>query len=596
MKETVFRLNVSNTAVHNKDEALQYRGQIWKTMYPVIMTPSLLRRSIENGQPFLCCNKKKEWNGQQLFCVDVDNFTPTGNIRIFNHLIGVLDAVGLSCLMAYTTFSNPDRKRERFRLLFLLDEPITDLETAWKISKHLYHVVDDLVPGSADMHCVRPYGLYYPGKKVILYRPAKTVRRDLLLILTRELEEPKLVLHTGQVWNRMKDLLEKDPYIPSAAFLKAPPEYLVLLGNSSAWVFKEQEDISTALGKINIRFLKDHKVLYNILQQKKIIDIYINIQGAVEQSKQKYGTCSMTVFEHYQALLSELLTRCMQYKNCDPKQAKSIFKNHADLVYEVMGIKVLPNTPMVLSVRYANYAKAVLDMSAYPNLFRIFQRDIRKQQLLASVILIARDLATALQYPPKTPEQYIITHEMIQEKMQKKFRQTVSDDGITEWLRQFHDLQLIHLCRKEEVADGIKKSRKSPYRKPTIIQIPYFDKTVLIHSEHLAERYKPAVRKTDKNNRNYLMLVSVLNHQLDIQGWFSRDSFIRCIRQETALDNTDGFTEENAATYFDKYIRQVQQELDLVKSPCNKELMVRFPGNHKMGLTRLYYRKQGEIP
>ena len=209
--------------------------------------------------------------------------------------------------------------------------------------------------------------------------------------------------------------------------------------------------------------------------------------------------------------------------------------------------------------------------------------------MLACIIWIARDISIKLEEPSHILKQYIITHQMIQDKLKKKFKCTISQEGLTKWLQQFDTLQLIHICKEEEIAASIKNQRKYPINRPTVLQIPYFDKNTLIYSEQLAAKYKPPIKKII-NNENYKTVKTVLSYLLDSRGWFSRDSFIDCIRMENETDNVNGFTIENAKTYFDKYIQQIQQELDLTKSSCTKELIARFPGNHKVGLTKLYYR------
>jgi hypothetical protein len=244
-----------------------------------------------------------------------------------------------------------------------------------------------------------------------------------------------------------------------------------------------------------------------------------------------------------------------------------------------------------LPTRYANYANTIQNLKAYPNLQKIFQRDPRKQLVIASIALLARDSAMKKE-PSRTVPQYIITYRMIIDKMKTKFRKTISKDGLAEWIKQFEALQLIHVCKDKKVNGFIRKSYPDPFKRPMIIQVPYFDKSVLAHAEILAARYRPPIEKTSVDNPTYVITKNMLDSLLLLHGWFSRDAFLRCIRSEAALDNTNGYTVKNAATYFDRYIPQIQQELNLTKSSCTKELMARFPGNHKIGLTKLYYRKE----
>ena len=584
-----FNVSISNAVVSDKNIA-DYKT-IWKQMQPVTVTLHQLKESIKQKHPFTCCYPKSSWKDQQLFCIDIDHFNPRAGYT-FEQFLAVLDALRLPPCMVYTTFSNPPRKKERFRLLFQLDEPVTNPEEAKKVIRFLYGTIEELVPGSADRHCLSPYHLYYPGKQIVLYRPKLSARRDILSETIQVLEQPKLIIKTAQVWNQMRDKLSQNPYIPSVLFKKPPAVLLLILGSGNPWILEPQLVISTSLDTQNLVLFTTQRICYNLITYKKILDIYYYIQGAAEQSEQQERTVSITVFEHYEPQLSELLLDCTELQYCNKITVKNWFQQYKNIVYQNMGIQILPNTPMALPVRYARYAKAVQDLFAYPNLFRLFQRDIRKSQVLASIILIVRDIAVMLKHSPRKPEQYIITHQMIKDRLQKKFKQTIAQEGLTEWLRQFDALHLIHLCTEAEIVQAIKKTQNKHRGIPTVIQIPYFDKNTLVHAEYMAARYKPPVKKTVAGDENYDTVKIILSALLDSYGWFSRDSFIQCIRQENEANNTDGFTVENAKTYFDKYIRQLQQELHLTKSSCTKELMARFPGNHKVGLTKLYYKEE----
>lgn len=582
-----FTISISDIIVRNKKEAEDNLALLWQTMHPAKMTLAQLKDTIKAGHPFLCCKEKKYWDGQRLFCIDIDHFETACGIYSFDQFIALLDALYLPPCMAYTTFSNPDRKRERFRLLFQFDESVKDITDAKKISGFLYHIIEELIPGAADRNCLSPYHLFYPGKKIVLCRPAKIARLNIIIETIKEAENLHLIFKTRWVWEKLKQILEKDPFIPSATFMDPPAGLLIILG-TEPWSIKYHIDIKTSLETINLGLLKNNRISYNLVCLVKIIDKYYNIQRAVEQSKRKMGTRSMTVFEHYQGLLSHVLSGLALRINCDKVTAKDLFSLYEKDVYVGMGIQVRKNTKMLLPVKYAQYAKEILNLSPYPNLFRLFQRDERKQYVLASIILLIRDMASALQYPPRMSEQYVVTYQMISDKLQKKFHVSVSTDCLAAWLKQFDALQLIHLCKKEELASTIK--RHSPLKNLTVIQIPYFDKTIFAHAEILASRYKPPVKITRAEDWNYETTKAILSALLQSHGWFSRTSFIQCIRDESALNNTNGYTVKNAMTYFDKHILQIQQELHLIKSSCTKELMARFPGNHKIGLTKLYYR------
>ncbi len=580
-------IGISDLTMKNKNDI--DHNLIWRTLHTVTITMAQLKQAINNGHPFTCSKKKDEWDGQSLFGIDIDNFNAARGIYSFDQFIAILDALGLPPCMAYTTFHNPDRKKERFRLLFRLSEPVTNLDMAWKISRHLFSIIDELIPGAPDKNCKRPYGLFYPGKKMILYRPKLTARLNIISEVIREKEKPHIIIDTAKVLTRIQEILFKDPFIPSIVIKKLPPRLLLILGPELG-IFNIPLDIKTSLGILHLGLLNTNRLLYNLLLHKKIIDIYINIQCAAEQSKKISEKPSISVFQHYCSMFSGLMIHYSYLFHCDYDTAKTMFKAWEKQIYQAMNIQINPDQYMILPSRYAQYAKAVMNFTKYPNLNRLFQRDCRKRQVLATIILLARELHLQLKDPTETVPQYIITQQMIADKLAKKFGILINRNTLASWLKQFHDLQLIHICSEEEIAAEIKKQRRGPFKKPTVLQIPYFDESVLIHAEILASQYKPAIKMPTAENVQYQMTKTIASILLDNYGWFSRNAFIRFVSKESALNNTDGFTAENAQTYFDKYIPQIQQELHLIKSSCTKELMTRFPGNHKVGLTKLYYR------
>lgn len=591
MKYPTFNVSVSDVVIQDKKDI--DHGLVWHMTHPMTVRLSRLKKYIETGHPFLCCNGKKNWNGQQLFCIDIDHFEYARGIYTFDEFIALLDVIGLPPCMAYTTLSNPDRKRERFRLLFQLSDPVTTIEEAWKISRFLFAVIDELVPGAPDKNCKKPYNLFYPGKKTILYRPKMSAQLDVLNEAIRESEKSYIVLKTSWAWNKMNQVLKKDPYIPSIQFGKMPPGLLLILGDNKPWILNTEVSIKTSLDTVvRLRFLNNNRISYNLINLNKIIDYYYNSGRGAEQSEHLKRNPCITVFEYYQDMLSDLLFRCSRYWNLNKEQAKILFKNHVNLIYQTMGIQVIRNRKMIVPTRLANYANAILDLSGYPNLSRLFQRDSRKQMVIASIALLAREISLKLEEPPRISKQYVITYQMIADKLARKFKKPISKDGLVEWMKQFHELHLIHVCKEEEIAVAVKQERRNGCRRPTVLQIPYFDRSVLIHAEIRAAQYKPPISRTLISNEKYMTTKTILTSLLSIYGWFSRAAFIRCIQEETVLGNTDGYTVENAKACFDKYIGQIQKELGLTKSPCTKELMVRFPGNHKIGLTRLYYRKE----
>lgn len=593
MTQPEFTVSVSNTCIYSKEEALEYISSVWKTMYPYVIKLKDLKKIIEGFHPFLCCKRKNEWDGQQLFCIDIDHFNPPAGMD-FKTFISVLDDLGLPPCMAYTTFGNPDRKRERFRLLFILSEPVTELEEAKSVLRLLYNVINELVPGAPDYQCLQPYHLFFPGKKILLYRPKNILRAGYIKDVIQSLKNPYLILDTVKVWNQMKQILEKDPFIPGITFLKPPPGLLLILGSSEKPKNIEYLKLSYTISsdKFTIPLRNINGLCYTLIGIVRIIDYNNYTRGAVECTDNICQAQSISVFEHSRYQFDQLLSRCIRYRNCDKKQKQNLFQLHEKTISEAMQIQIRLNQPGIIPTRLAQYAKHVLDLSAYPNLQRLFQRNLRKQKLLSAILLCLRDCYLQMPITDHTIRQCIVTHQTIAAKYVKRFKSSISEDSIQHWMHQLHDLNLIHICSEEEIVKPLQKYHRSFYKRPTILTIPYYDKSILQYADNLAKDYMPPIKKAAGDDMNYWTCINILSVLLRTHGYFTRNSFIQCIRQEAALDNTDGFTEKNAATYFDKYIPQIQQELHVIKSPCTKQLKARFGGNLKVGSTRVYYRNE----
>jgi len=595
MTQPEFTISVSNVCIYNKEEALEHISSVWKTMYPYTIKLKDLKKIIEGSHPFLCCKRKNEWNGQQLFCIDIDHFNPPAGMD-FKTFISVLDDLGLPPCIAYTTFGNPDRKRERFRLLFILSEPITELEKAKSVLRLLYNVINELIPGAPDYQCLQPYHLFFPGKKILLYRPKKILRAGYIKDVIQSLKNPYLILDTVRVWNQMKQILEKDPFIPGITFLKPPPGLLIILGSS-----EKPKDIeylklfyTISSDKFTIPLRNINGLCYTLIGIVRIIDYNNLTYKAVECTNDTQLAQSLSVFEHSGRQFGLLLSKCIRSRNCDKKQKWDLFQLHEKTISEAMQIQIRLNQLGIIPARLAQYAKHVLDLSDYPNLQRLFQREPRKQKLLSAVLLCIRDrcLEITKEFPSHYTLQCTVPHSLIADKYRKRFKKSISKDSIQHWMRQLHDLNLIHICSEEEIVKPLQKNRLCIYRRPTVLTVPYYDKSILQHADNLAKDYMPPIKKAAGDDMNYWTCINILSVLLRTHGYFTRDSFIQCIRQEAALDNTDGFTEKNAATYFDKYIPQIQQELHVIKSPCTKQLKARFGGNLKVGSTRVYYRNE----
>ena len=400
----------------------------------------------------------------------------------------------------------------------------------------------------------------------------------------QEQQKPCVSFYIPRVIQNVTALLKEKQFIPgitiSANTQSQPAEYIITqVLHEIPKVFKRTVSINN--GKDSILLWNNHKLCNTLLVLNRIIDNKDYTRRVLEYANSNQQSPYLSVFEYYRDRLSALLLKFCNVNNLTKTDAKLTLKQCQDDIFSLCNIQIVHNKKMIMPSRLVQYANAIMDLSAYPHLQKIFQRDYRKQQVLASAILVARNSYLQIEdhVLPQKEKQCIASYRLIADKLKKRFHTVIDRKAVHRWMKQFHDLHLLHICSKDELC--FKKERKDL----TVIQVPYFTPSVLQYADMLAADYKPPVKQATDNT--YLTCYYMAKTLLDTYGYFTRSLFMRhCIEGEV-------FSRENAATYFDKHIQQIQQKLNLIRASCTKKLMTRFPGNHRIGSTKFYYR--GEI-
>lgn len=159
-----FKMNVSSIKLDRKPSDDLLVGTIRKSLDKTIEVDYYQLVNIVLESPFTPAVLKgysaTDWVSQQVFVLDFDgDFTPDQFLKRLRSL--EMDEPNI----IYTTFSDSPEKR-KFRVVFILDEPITDFGYADSIRKSLVIIFPE-----ADKKCTDAPRFFYPGKKIIHSNP-----------------------------------------------------------------------------------------------------------------------------------------------------------------------------------------------------------------------------------------------------------------------------------------------------------------------------------------------------------------------------------------------------------------------------------------
>ena len=161
------------------------------------VTPEQLIESVKQGLTFtpaaMTGTTGDTWQAQQVICADIDNDTGKKDadghkIRLANPLTPekareVMAQHGIDPYFMYYSFSNADNW-PKFRIVLILNEPITDPDTANDLIARFTGIFNTAVYHCADTTASDNARLYYGGKAdSIIYTSSKTTSTELLQAL-----------------------------------------------------------------------------------------------------------------------------------------------------------------------------------------------------------------------------------------------------------------------------------------------------------------------------------------------------------------------------------------------------------------------------
>lgn len=175
-----YNVLVSGITVNNKEKASSIAANIMTSMRSgnVSITLEELINYLMTGRSVLPAEftnikksiNKQNWASQSIFMLDIDNSTP--NQLSFNTAMILCAERCILPICGYSTFSSSSDK-EKYRLIFCLNEPVNTLEERDIVIKNLLSIFDGY-EAAIDSRCFNPTRMFFPGRQ-ILYRNEKNL-------------------------------------------------------------------------------------------------------------------------------------------------------------------------------------------------------------------------------------------------------------------------------------------------------------------------------------------------------------------------------------------------------------------------------------
>lgn len=126
--------------------------------------------------------KNKNWRQQQLIAVDIDNDLDKKLYLSYKNAINLCIKNHITPSIVYTTHSSTDNCN-RYRMVFALDEIITDIEEYKQILNGLANLLSIDYTTIIDVKCSDVSRLFYPGNEVVYLNENISIKKESILSL-----------------------------------------------------------------------------------------------------------------------------------------------------------------------------------------------------------------------------------------------------------------------------------------------------------------------------------------------------------------------------------------------------------------------------
>lgn len=205
-------LNVDKLAFNEKPQGAaigSLRNRLCNKNSIVTMTPTQLIAAIENGQTFtpaaMTGTSGTTWQEQQIIVADIDNdeaATDENGNKIKGKKQPIKQPLTSEiarqicrlykiepCFM-YHTFSNGPQL-EKYRIVFVLDQPITDREEALRITRNIAGLFNRVAPGCCDTTATDAARMLYGSRQNSAINVTGNITQLSALKALPDIEEPK---------------------------------------------------------------------------------------------------------------------------------------------------------------------------------------------------------------------------------------------------------------------------------------------------------------------------------------------------------------------------------------------------------------------
>lgn len=177
-ERTWITLNIDSYKAPSKPKAVSsIRYRLGQKAAIKTITPDYLIAAIEHGQTFNAGKleggqSKENWKEQRLICLDIDN---TGDRHLTpDEALNLLHTYEIDPRFMYYSFSStPDHPK--FRIVCVLDKPMTDPDEAEKLTKRLIDIANRECENCADTRCSDPPRLFFGSTPNSVFYKSKSI-------------------------------------------------------------------------------------------------------------------------------------------------------------------------------------------------------------------------------------------------------------------------------------------------------------------------------------------------------------------------------------------------------------------------------------
>lgn len=219
MSNGKYNIMLNSDSYSSKSELLSRTGKIKMSIlrHPTKITIQELSKQIVDGHSVILgeLDRKKSptkgaskihWNSQQLFALDVDNSLDGDKAKepyylSFNRALEICREADCLPALCYSTHSYT-KDYERYRLIFAIDEPVTDMESFNRVYYGLYSLFTIRQKNVIDTKCMEQSRIFFPGKEVLYINEDAVLdhhRFDLVVVPDKKKSISKSTVSTSKV-------------------------------------------------------------------------------------------------------------------------------------------------------------------------------------------------------------------------------------------------------------------------------------------------------------------------------------------------------------------------------------------------------------